>query len=211
MKHCIYLYIILLCCCLPLTVQAQHELPTDTLRHHLEQRQPDIKQFGEYQLDMRQLNLLPVTVKATGFSKYGLATKDFGKLFRLDSSNVYGKGFAENFSQRILFPGAYGWNSPSYYSYSNYGYGFNGMPSYYDWEHTLSSNPDRLQGASFKLNNGMRVNVYGKYSADGRLLPGMNAMPWQKHDFRGAFEIKSANGSFGLKVEVSREANPLPY
>ena len=204
MRRFLYLFI-LACCCLPLAVQAQHELPVDTLHRNLRHSQPEVKQFGEYQLDMRQINVLPSTSKAIGFSRNGIATKNFGQMFKLDAGNVFATGFTNNYSRNILFPGSYGWGYP-YYN-AGYGYAFDFLPSYYSWNNAFSSNQDMLQGASFKMKNGMRVNVYGKYGADGRLLPGMNALPWQKHDFKGAFEIKSANGAFGLKVEVSREAN----
>jgi hypothetical protein len=28
-------------------------------------------------------------------------------------------------------------------------------------------------------------------------------MPWQRNNFNAAFEMKSANGKFGIKVEVN--------
>ena len=58
------------------------------------------------------------------------------------------------------------------------------------------------QGASFKLNNGMRINTYGEYNADGYKVYNPSAMPWEKNDFNAAFEIKSANGKFGIMFEV---------
>lgn len=59
------------------------------------------------------------------------------------------------------------------------------------------------QGASYKLNNGLRINTYGEYDADGYKRANPSAMPWQKNNFNAAFEIKSANGNFGIKVEVN--------
>ena len=66
------------------------------------------------------------------------------------------------------------------------------------------------QGASFKLNNGMRINTYGEYNADGYKVYNPAAMPWEKNNFNAAFEIKSANGNFGIKVEMHGGRNN-PY
>ena len=66
------------------------------------------------------------------------------------------------------------------------------------------------QGASYKLNNGMRINLYGEYDADGNRVVNPSAMPWQRNNFNAAFEMKSANGNFGIKVEVHGGRNN-PY
>lgn len=66
------------------------------------------------------------------------------------------------------------------------------------------------QGASYKLNNGMRINMYGEYNADGYRVYNPSAMPWERNNFNAAFEFKSANGSFGIKVEVHGGRNN-PY
>ena len=66
------------------------------------------------------------------------------------------------------------------------------------------------QGTSFKLNNGMRINLYGEYNADGHKVYNPSALPWERNQFHGAFEMKSANGSFGIKVEVHGGRN-YPY
>ena len=66
------------------------------------------------------------------------------------------------------------------------------------------------QGTSFKLNNGMRINLYGEYDADGNKVYNPSAMPWQRNNFNAAFEMKSANGNFGIKVEVHGGRNN-PY
>lgn len=34
------------------------------------------------------------------------------------------------------------------------------------------------------------------------LLLSLSALPWQKNNFNAGFEMKSSNGSFGIKVEV---------
>ena len=58
------------------------------------------------------------------------------------------------------------------------------------------------QGKSYRLNSGARINLYGEYDADGHKVHNPSAMPWQKKDFNAAFEFKSANGNFGVKLEV---------
>lgn len=66
------------------------------------------------------------------------------------------------------------------------------------------------QGASFKLNNGVRINTYGEYDADGNKVYNPSAMPWERNNFNAAFEVKSPNGKFGIKVEVHGGRN-YPY
>ena len=66
------------------------------------------------------------------------------------------------------------------------------------------------QGASYKLNNGMRINLYGEYDADGHKVYNPSALPWQRNNFNAAFEMKSANGNFGIKLEVHGGRNN-PY
>lgn len=61
---------------------------------------------------------------------------------------------------------------------------------------------------SFKLKNGMRINTYGEYNADGYRVPNRSALPWERNAFKGAFELKSANGSFGIRIEVQQGRNP---
>lgn len=68
----------------------------------------------------------------------------------------------------------------------------------------------KWQGASYRLNNGMRINLYGEYNADGHKVYNPSALPWERNQFHGAFEMKSANGSFGIKVEVHGGRN-YPY
>ena len=76
--------------------------------------------------------------------------------------------------------------------------------------HGVGSGMVNWQGASYKLNNGMRINLYGEYDADGRKVYNPSAMPWERNNFNAAFEMKSANGNFGIKVEVHGGRNN-PY
>lgn len=68
----------------------------------------------------------------------------------------------------------------------------------------------QLQGASYRLNNGMRLNTYGEYDADGYKRYNPAALPWERNNFNAAFELKSANGKFGIRMEVQRGRNN-PY
>jgi hypothetical protein len=186
MKRLIF---ILFCLSLTMSGWAQHEVPVDTIRKSLNTPKPTVKQFGDYVLDMRLLNLMAPTTPKPELMGENLLTKDYSKMFSLDAGNVFSRGFTN-----VKYPF-------TYYGYSyNYGYGL-----YYG----LYSSPDYMQMGSFKLKNGMRLNVYGQYSAEGKLLPGIHTLPWQQHDFSGAFELRSANGAFGIKIQVNRQNEPF--
>jgi hypothetical protein len=77
---------------------------------------------------------------------------------------------------------------------SYYGYGYSSLQS--------------LQTGSFKLNEHLRFNLYGGYSAEGRKLPNTSAYPWEKNDFRGGMELKM-NKNFGIRVEMQRRGNAM--
>lgn len=80
------------------------------------------------------------------------------------------------------------------------------------WGNGFSSTPQYLQMGSFKLKNGIRLNTYGEYNADGYRVPNRSALPWEKNNFKGGFELKSGNGSFGVRIEVQQGRNPgYPY
>jgi hypothetical protein len=172
---------------IPLAGWAQHELPTDTLRRSM--TMPSVKHFGDYLLDMKLLNasVAPMISLHAPLFEVSPLGKNYGSLFNADKGTVFAQGFTNAFSYRPVM---------YYDGWGGYGIGYG-----------LTNNTDMLQKGSFRLNNGMRLNVYGQRSADGRLLPGMNVLPWQKNDFKGAFELRSASGHFGVTIEVSRE-NP---
>ena len=54
------------------------------------------------------------------------------------------------------------------------------------------------------------MNTYGEYNADGKKVPNPAAMPWEKNNFKGAFEMKSSDGNFGIRIEVQQGRN-YPY
>ena len=51
---------------------------------------------------------------------------------------------------------------------------------------------------------------YGEYDKDGWKVPNPSALPWEKNNFKGAFELKSANGAFGIRIEV-QQGRHVPY
>lgn len=161
---------------------AQSEIPSDSIR-----RAPsaNIKEFGGFLLDMGLMN-----VTAPQLPKFDLSmpdmSKDYNQIFRFNTDATYTQGFTNAFSSS---------------SFSGFGYG-------YGWG--LSSSPQFMQMGSFKLKNGMRLNTYGDYDKDGWRVPNRSAMPWEKNNFRGAFELKSANGNFGIRIEVQQGCN-VPY
>ena len=99
------------------------------------------------------------------------ASKDYGRIFRLDPAVTYS-----------LETTQFGWDT----------YGFFG------------STPTTLQAGSFRLKNGMRLNTYGQYNKEGWRVPDPSALPWQRDNFKGAFELKSQDGSFGIRIEVEQ-------
>ena len=68
----------------------------------------------------------------------------------------------------------------------SYGFGWGG--------HDFFSSPQQLQMGSFKL----------------KKVPNPAAMPYEKNNFKGAFEMKSSDGNFGIRIEVQQGRN-YPY
>ena len=159
---------------------AQSEVPSDSIR-----RAPssNIKEFGGFLLDMGLMNVAPPKLP-----KFSLdvpdVSKDYNQIFRLNTDASYTQGFTDAFS------------SP----FSGFGYG-------YGWG--LSSSPQFMQMGTFKLKNGWKINTYGDYDKDGWKVPNRSAMPWEKNNFRGEFELKSSNGNFGIRIEVQQGRNGL--
>ena len=139
-----------------------------------------VKRYGDFLIDMGLFASAKPQLPKLDFNLYD-ASKDFSSLFRLNPDVVVTQGFTT-----ALSPGL-GW-----------GFGNFGSSSQY------------LQMSSFKLKNGMRLNTYGEYDADGRKVRNLNAMPWEKNNFKGGFELKSDNGAFGIRFEVQQGRN-YPY
>lgn len=141
----------------------------------------NIKEFGVFLLDMGLMNVTPPKLPKFSLDIPDMS-KDYNQIFRLNTDAIYSQGFTSTFSP----------------SFSNFGYGWG-----------LFASPQFMQMGSFKLKNGMRINTYGDYDKDGWKIPNRSAMPWEKNNFRGAFELKSANGNFGIRIEVQQGRNSL--
>lgn len=163
-----------------LSVSAQSEVPADTIRG----LPSTVKQYGDFLIDMGLFAASPVRLPRPSLNLYD-ASKDYNRIFRLNPDATMTQGFSNAFA-------------PVYSS--GYAWGFGGF----------SSTPQYLQMGSFKLKNGMRLNTYGEYDADGRKVPNPSAMPWEKNNFKGGFELKSGNGAFGIRIEV-QQGRGAPY
>lgn len=163
-----------------LSVSAQSEVPADTIRG----LPSTVKQYGDFLIDMGLFAASPARLPRPSLNLYD-ASKDYNRIFRLNPDATITQGFSNAFA-------------PVYSS--GYAWGFGGF----------SSTPQYLQMGSFKLKNGMRLNTYGEYDADGRKVPNPSAMPWEKNNFKGGFELKSGNGAFGIRIEV-QQGRGAPY
>lgn len=163
---------------------AQNELPADsTVTINLS----GIKDFDGFLIDMNIMN-----ISQSHTSGYTLsipdASKDYSFIFRLNPNITYSQGYSNIF----------GIGNSSVYSTNPFG--LNGF----------GTSLQNLQMGSFKLNNGMRINTYGEYDRNGRKVYNPSALPWERNNFKGAFELKSANGAFGIRLEV-QQGRKLPY
>ena len=86
--------------------------------------------------------------------------------------------------------------SPNYTLGTFYATHFNGMP-------TIGN----VQVANFRLKNGMTISTMGDYDANGQRV-NRPVNPWQRNNFQGAFQVKSADGKFSFGVRVSNGAGP---
>lgn len=136
------------------------------------------KKYGSFLLDMGLMNVMPPQLPKMNFD-ISQAGPDYNQLFRLNPDVTYSQGLSNVFSS-------------SYSGFGMFGFG----------------SSQNLQMGSFKLKNGMRLNTYGEYNADGYRMPNRSALPWEKNAFKGAFELKSANGTFGIRIEVQQGRNP---
>lgn len=160
-------------------VSAQSELPSELPSDSIP-RSPEenYKQYGSFLLDMSLMSIMPPQLPKMNFD-ISQAGKDYNQLFRLNPDVTYSQGSSNVFSS-------------SYPGFGMFGFG----------------SSQNLQMGSFKLKNGMRLNTYGEYNADGYRMPNRSALPWEKNAFKGAFELKSANGTFGIRIEVQQGRNP---
>ena len=125
-------------------------------------------------IDMDLMMIKPVELQKTNLQKIEM-TKDYSALFSLSPDVVYSQE-----STRF--------SSPSFGFFGNSGPG------------TLHN----MQMGSFRLKNGWQLNTYGDYNSKGYRVANPSALPWERSNFRGAFELKSSNGNFGVRVEVQQ-------
>lgn len=178
-----------------ISLYAQSEAQGDSIRSHVlpdgtppeGALMPEVKNYDGFLLDMSLLKM-----EAPRLPEFTLeipdASKDYSRMFRLNPNATYSQGLSNVFSLT---------NSTVY---SMNPFGLSGF-----W-----SSPGNLQMGSFRLKNGMRINTYGEYDKDGWKVPKHSALPWEKNNFKGAFEMKSSNGAFGIRIEV-QQGNRTPF
>ena len=178
-----------------ISLYAQSEAQGDSIRSHVlpdgtppeGALMPEVKNYDGFRLDMSLLKM-----EAPRLPEFTLeipdASKDYSRMFRLNPNATYSQGLSNVFSLT---------NSTVY---SMNPFGLSGF-----W-----SSPENLQMGSFRLKNGMRINTYGEYDKDGWKVPNHSALPWEKNNFKGAFEMKSSNGAFGIRIEV-QQGNRTPF
>ncbi len=137
---------------------------------------PAVIDMGGFLIDMTLADptIVPVTAKPSWLFPVR-QTKDYNRIFGLNPDVTYTQGSSRVFHAAPLYGGG----------------GF-------------SSTSTHLQMGSFRLKNGMQLNTYGNYNAEGWRMPDRSALPWDRNRFRGAFELKSGNGAFGIRVEVQQ-------
>lgn len=176
------------------TAGAQNEVPADTLRSKaVSEGVPlsdgilpsDVKNYDGFLLDMSLMKMAAPPRLPKFTLEIPDASKDYNRLFQLNPNVTYSQGLSNIFSLS---------NSRFY---SSNPFGLTGF-----WGST-----DNLQMGSFTLKNGMLINTYGEYDKDGWKVPNPSALPWEKNNFKGAFEMKSANGAFGIRIEVQQGRN----
>ena len=178
-----------------ISLYAQSEAQGDSIRSHVlpdgtppeGALMPEVKNYDGFLLDMSLLKM-----EAPRLPEFTLeipdASKDYSRMFRLNPNATYSQGLSNVFSLT---------NSTVY---SMNPFGLSGF-----W-----SSPENLQMGSLRMKNGMRINTYGEYDKDGWKVPNHSALPWEKNNFKGAFEMKSSNGAFGIRIEV-QQGNRTPF
>lgn len=166
------------------TLLAQSEKPIIEIDNKSE-KMATYKEFGGFILDLNQALSNPALIPNMNL----MPTKMDPVINWIDRLNLN------------LGNTTYGIHQPSiFHSNSSWGYG-------YGINRGWNSSDAPLNSASFKLNDNVRLNTYGDYDAQGYKRRNPSALPWEKNDFRGAFELKSNNG-FSIRFEVQRKGSP---
>ena len=158
------------------TTFAQSEVVTDSI--------PPIsldgyKNFNGFMLDMGSMIMAPPPLIAPQlyYQPYNNNTiANYNEIFRPNMNIIYDRG-----SYNHVF-------TPMYPGMGIYGFGTMSMPP-------------TLQSATFKLKNGLYITTYGEYDADGNKVRNPSALPWERNNFNGAFEMKSENRSTKRKKQ----------
>lgn len=170
---------------LALSAKAQSEIGTDSIApvppaEGVDVLPEGVRSYNGFLLDMDGL----MKTAAPTLPRFTLeipdASKDYSFLMRPQTDAIYTQGLSNMFS--------------------GYGMSYYGPWSLYSPNGTM----DNLQMGSFRLKNGWRLNTYGEYNRKGYKVYNPSALPWERNNFKGAFEFKSQDGSFGIRVEVQR-------
>lgn len=172
------------------SLHAQTERPTDVQSPPPSAQEDvpgDVRSYGGYLLDMSLMGLAePQPVVRILDMPFPLA-RDYSRLFAPTESATYSvMPYSQVFSSSNRAAGGIRYYGPT----TLYG------------SACISCGTTDLQMGSFSLGNGLRLQTYGQYDADGHRVYNPSALPWEKNRFHGAFELKSANGSWGFRVEV---------
>lgn len=71
----------------------------------------------------------------------------------------------------------------------------------YSYFHSVPTTGN-VQVANFRLKNGITISTMGDYDANGNRV-NRPVNPWQRNNFQGAFQLKSADGKFSFGIRVS--------
>ena len=170
-------FCVLVCLTALSSASAQCETPADTTARFA----LNVKSYDGFLLDRGLMNIFTPTLPKFTLEVPDVG-KDYGRIFRLSPDVTYSQGLSHLFSL----------SNSRYFSSNPFGLTGFGAPA------------DNLQMGSFTLKNGMRIHTYGEYNKDGWKVPNPSALPWERNRFKGAFELKSANGAFGVRVEVQQ-------
>ena len=140
------------------------------------------KEYGEFLLDMSLFSMDPPKIQAVNLQLID-KSKDYSKIFGLNKDVTYSSMTISD----------YGTMSPFFSGFNSYGEVTN------------------MQAQTVTLKNGIRLTTYGQYNADGYRMPTTGGMPWNRNAFKGGFELKSANGAFGIRVEVQQGKSDFLY
>ena len=164
-------------------LHAQEREHIDTLALQRAVIGEDIREYGDYLLDMGSI----LNKEAPLLPRFTLqipdATKDLSFLYTATPI-----GQVKDYNRLFALPISQSYGTATYHT----GYGF--------WD----SGTTTLQSTTFQLKNGMRITTYGQYNKDGWRIPSHSALPWERNMYKGAFELKSSNGAFGVRFEVER-------